>query len=609
MHNPIKWTLSVLAIAALTACSTPTDKQQQAASADAAATPPAATAPAAAPAPQATAATLAAAAAYDYDMDVFHPVIARQGMVASEQELASKAGLDILKAGGNAVDAAVAMGFALAVTLPNAGNIGGGGFMMVHDAKSGKDIALDFREMAPKAASRNMYLDDKGNVIDDKSLHTHFAVGVPGTVAGMEHALKKWGTMPLSRVMAPAITLADKGYPVSETLATILKQEQKNMGKWDATKAIFWKNGAPLKRDDRLVQKDLANSLRQIAQGGAKAFYQGPIAKKIVGEMAVHRGPITLEDLAAYKVVEREPVRGTYRGYQIVTMPPPSSGGIHVVQILNMMEQWPLNQWGHNSARTVHHMAEAMKLAYADRSEYLGDTDFVKVPVKGLISKPYAAELAKRITDERTLPAKEVKPGKPQPYESDQTTHFSVMDKAGNIVAVTYTLNTNFGSGIVAKGTGIMLNNQMDDFSAKPGVPNAYGLVGGDANAIEAGKRPLSSMTPTFVLKDGKPWLVTGSPGGARIITTVLQVITNSIDFSMNPAEATAALRFHQQWTPDELRVEKGFSVDTINALKARGENVVVKPSMGRTQTIQVRNGEFWGYSDPRNPDGKALGY
>ncbi|MFT3813786.1 MAG: gamma-glutamyltransferase [Acidovorax sp.] len=610
MHSPLKWTFSALTLAALLACSTPAS-QQQAASASPATQPPAAAAPAAPSAapPQATAATQAAAAAYDFDMDVFHPVIARQGMVASEQELASKAGLDILKAGGNAVDAAVAMGFALAVTLPNAGNIGGGGFMMVHDAKTGKDIALDFREMAPKAASRNMYLDAQGNVIDDKSLHTHFAVGVPGTVAGMDHALRKWGTMPLSRVMAPAIALADKGYPVSETLATILKQEQKNMGKWDATRAIFWKNGAPLQRDDRLVQKDLANSMRLIARDGAKAFYQGPIAKKIAAEMATHQGPITLQDLAAYKVVEREPVRGSYRGYQIVTMPPPSSGGIHVVQILNMMEQWPLNQWGHNSARTVHHVAEAMKLAYADRSEYLGDTDFVRVPVKGLLSKRYAAELAGRISDEHTLPAKEVKPGKPQPYESDQTTHYSVMDKAGNIVAVTYTLNTNFGSGIVARGTGIMLNNQMDDFSAKLGVPNAYGLVGGDANAIAAGKRPLSSMTPTFVLKDGKPWLVTGSPGGARIITTVLQVISNSIDFGMNPAEATAALRFHQQWTPDELRVEKGFSVDTIHLLKQRGENVVVKPSMGRTQTIQVRNGEFWGYSDPRNPDGKTLGY
>ena len=581
-----------LALASLAACS---------------ATPPqASTAPAAV---QQTSAAAAASAAYDFDMDVFHPVVANNGMVATEQELASRIGLDILKAGGNAVDAAVGIGFALAVALPNAGNLGGGGFMMVHDAKTGKSVALDFREVAPLKATRNMYLDDKGNVINGKSLYTHYAVGAPGTVAGMEHALKKWGTMPLDKVIAPSIALAEKGFPVSETLAKILRQEQKNMGKWPATTEIFWKDGAPLKRGDLLVQKDLAQSMRLIAQQGAKAFYEGAIAQKIAAEMAPHAGAVTLQDLREYKVAEREPVRGTYRGHEVVTMPPPSSGGTHLVQILNMLEQWPLAQWGQNSAQTLHHMAESSKLAYADRSEYLGDPDFVKIPLKGLTSKRYAESLAKTIDPNRARPAKEIKPGQPQPYESDQTTHYSVVDKAGNAVAVTYTLNTNFGSGIVAKGTGILLNNEMDDFAAKPGVANAYGLVGGDANAVAAKKRPLSSMTPTLVLKDGKPTLVTGSPGGARIITTVLQTVVNTIDFGNNPAEAAAAPRVHHQWTPDELRVEKGLSPDTLALLKQRGHNIAVKPSMGRTQTIQIRNGMLYGYSDPRNPDGQTLGY
>ncbi|HMN22542.1 MAG TPA: gamma-glutamyltransferase [Ottowia sp.] len=592
--------LASLALAVLTACGTLGAPSSQA--------PAPVVNAAAAPGTQ-TAAAQAAAAAYDFDMDVFHPVVARQGMVATEQELASRIGLDVLKKGGNAVDAAVAIGFALAVALPNAGNIGGGGFMMVYDAKTGQSTALDFREVAPAAASRDMYLDDKGNVVDGKSLYTHYAIGVPGTVAGMAHALKKWGTLPLARVIQPSIALAEKGYPVSETLAKVLEQEKKNMGQWPATKAIFWKNGAPLKAGDRLVQKDLAHSLRLIARDGARAFYGGEIGKRIAADMAKNGNPMTLKDLADYKVVEREPVRGSYRGYEIVTMPPPSSGGIHLVQILNMMEHWPLNSWGHNSAQTVHHMTEAMKLAYADRAEYLGDPGFVKVPQKGLTSKKYADVLAAQINPDRARSAKDIRAGQPQPYESDQTTHYSVIDRAGNIVAVTYTLNTNFGSAIVAPGTGIVLNNEMDDFSAKPGVPNAYGVIGGDANAVQAGKRPLSSMTPTFVLKDGKPFLVTGSPGGPRIITTVLQQVSNAIDYGMNPAEAASALRFHHQWTPDELRVEKGFSPDTLNLLRAKGQNVAIKPSMGRTQTIQVHEGQLWGWSDPRNPDGRTLGY
>ncbi len=608
-----------LALASLTACGTsaqapaaPQTAVVQPAAEQRSAAAPAAAAPAVAAAPaavQQTAAAQAASAAYDFDMDVFHPVVARNGMVATEQELASKIGLDILKAGGNAVDAAVGIGFALAVALPNAGNLGGGGFMVVHDAKTGKNIALDFREVAPKGASRDMYLDAGGKVVDGKSLYTHYAIGVPGTVAGMEHALKQWGTMPLGKVIAPAAALADKGFPVSETLAKILDQEKKNMGQWPATRAIFWKNGEPLKAGDALVQKDLAASLRLIGQQGARAFYQGSIAQKIAAETAPHAGAVTLADLRDYQVVERAPTTGTYRGYQVVTMPPPSSGGPHLVQILNMLEPLPLAQWGPNSAQTIHYLAESMKLAYADRSEYLGDPAFVKIPLKGLTSKAYANELLKTIDPNTARSGKSIKPGKPQPYESDQTTHYSVVDKAGNAVAVTYTLNTNFGSGIVAQGTGILLNNEMDDFSAKPGVANAYGLVGGDANAVAAGKRPLSSMTPTMVLKDGKPVLVTGSPGGARIITTVLQTVVNVIDFGMNPAEAASTPRVHHQWTPDELRIEKGLSPDTIALLKARGHNVQLKASMGRTQTIQLRGDAMYGYSDPRNPDGKTLGY
>ena len=409
--------------------------------------------------------------------------------------------------------------------------------------------------------------------------------------------------------MAPAITLAEKGFTITAPLAAKLKTERETLGKWPSSRAIFWRSGAPLKAGDKLVQRDLAASLKLIAAEGPDAFYKGPIARKIVADSQRHHGLITAADLAGYKAVERTPIRGSYRQFEVVTMPPPSSGGVHLVQMLNIMDGWPIGTWGQNSAQTVHHMAEAMKLAYADRAEYLGDPDFVQVPVTGLTSRKYAALLRGQIDPAQAKPAKDIKPGKPQPYESDQTTHYSVMDAKGNAVAVTYTLNTNFGTGIVAPGTGILLNNEMDDFSVKPGVPNAYGLVGGEANAVGPRKRPLSSMTPTFVLRKGKPWLVTGTPGGARIITTVLETVSNAVDHGMNPAEAAAAPRFHHQWTPDELRVERGFPVDTIELLKQRGHNVVEKAAMGRSQTIQAEQGELWGYSDPRNPDGLTVGY
>ena len=546
---------------------------------------------------------------YDYEMNVFHPVQATNGMVATEQNLASQIGLEILKNGGNAVDAAVAIGFSLAVSLPNAGNIGGGGFMLVHDAKSNKTVALDFREKAPAAATETMYQDENGEIIPRKSWYTHQAIGVPGTVAGLTKALEKWGSLPLAEVMQPAIDLAEQGYEVSPTMAKLLQVEKDNLGKWPTTKAIFFDGDEPLALGDTLVQKNLAESLKLIAKEGADAFYKGAIAEEIVRDQEAHDGLITKDDLASYEATEREVVRGDYRGYEIVSMPLPSSGGIHIIQMLNAMEHLPIKESGVNSAKTISLMAETMKRAYADRSEYLGDSDFVDVPIQELTSKEYAKAIADEVLKGEITPAQEIKPGDLAPYESDQTTHYSVVDKEGNAVAVTYTLNLNFGSGIVAGETGILMNNEMDDFSAKPGVPNAFGLIGGSANAIEAGKRPLSSMTPTMVLKDGKPWLVTGSPGGARIITTVLQQIVNAIDFGMNPAAATNTPRFHHQWLPDELRLEVGFSPDTIQLLENAGYDVSVKPSMGRTQTIQIIDDTMYGYSDPRNPDGSAIGY
>ncbi|MET3116692.1 gamma-glutamyltranspeptidase/glutathione hydrolase [Undibacterium sp. GrIS 1.8] len=546
---------------------------------------------------------------YDIGYDIVSPIHAKHGMVASEQGLATQVGLDMLKRGGNAVDAAVAVGFALAVVLPNAGNIGGGGFMLIHDAKSGKDIALDFREMAPIKASRDMYLDKAGKVIPGKSLYSHLAIGVPGTVAGLTQALSKYGTMKLSDVIAPAIQLAEQGFEVSPHLASILDAEYDHLGAWESSKAIFFKNGKPLVAGEKLIQKDLAASLKLIAKEGASAFYQGAIAKKIVAEMAQHEGIISAEDMKNYKVVEREPVKGSYRGYEIVAMPPPSSGGVHIVQMLHILEHFPIKEQGSNSAQNLHLMAETMKLAYADRSEYLGDPDFVKVPIKALTSRAYADELSKKINPEHATPSDQIKPGKLAPYESDQTTHFATADQYGNVVATTYTLNLNFGSGIVASGTGITLNNEMDDFSVKAGAPNAFGLLGGDANAIAAYKRPLSSMSPTIILKDGRPFLTTGSPGGSRIITTSLQIIMNVIDHDMNIAEASIAPRIHHQWMPDQLRVEKGITIDTLNILEQKGQHLRLSPTMGRTQTIQMSNQGFDGYSDPRNPDGKTLGY
>jgi len=548
---------------------------------------------------------------YGVDSDTFHPVKAQHGMVASVDAMATQVGVDILRQGGNAVDAAIAVGFALAVTHPQAGNLGGGGFMLLRTA-SGRTAAIDFREMAPARASRDMFLDKQGNADSKLSLTSHLASGTPGTVAGFALAAKKYGTLSLRTLLAPAIKLARDGIIVNDALADDLATYGKeNLINHATSRAIFYKaDGRPYQKGDRLVQKNLARSLQLIAQQGADAFYTGRIADEIAGEMAQHGGLIGKADLAAYRAVERKPVSGTYRGYEVFSMPPPSSGGIHIVQILNILENFDLAKWGFGSADAMQVMAEAEKYAYADRSEYLGDPDFVKVPQQALTSKAYARTLAQQIDVSKARPSSEIKPGKLAPYESNQTTHFSVVDKAGNAVAVTYTLNTYFGSGIVAGNSGILMNNEMDDFSAKPGTPNVYGLVGGEANAIQPAKRPLSSMSPTIVAKEGKTWLVTGSPGGSRIITTVLQMVVNSIDFGMNVAEATNAPRFHHQWLPDQLRVEKGFSPDTLRLLEAKGQHVKVLPAMGSTQSIMIGpDGMRYGASDPRSVDDLSAGY
>ncbi|MFV0293613.1 MAG: gamma-glutamyltransferase [Paracoccus sp. (in: a-proteobacteria)] len=546
-------------------------------------------------------------------MDRVHPVWAENGMVAAQERVAAEVGRDILAQGGNAVDAGVAVAFALAVTLPRAGNLGGGGFMLVHDAETGETKAIDYREMAPAGASRDMFLDPEGNADSDKSRFTGAAAGVPGTVAGMKLVLDEYGSMEWADVIAPAIRLAEEGIIVTPDLSDSLEAMQERLTRYPSTTKVFYKDGGEFYRPgDTFVQADLANTLKKIATEGPDGFYKGEVAAAIATSVTESGGDMTIEDLAGYKAVAREPVKGTYRGYEIVSMPPPSSGGVHLIQILNTLEGYPIGSLGQNSSETIHLMAEAMKLAYADRSEYLGDPDFVNVPVDELMSKAYAGDMRVRINTTFATPSEQIKPTDDlTPYESDQTTHFSIIDKDGNAVSNTYTINFSYGSGLVAEGTGVLMNNEMDDFSAKPGVPNAYGLIGGDANAVEAGKRPLSSMTPTIVNKDGRVWLVTGSPGGARIITTVLQVIMNMVDHGMSVAEASTAPRVHHQWLPDELRVEEGISPDTLQALEAKGHVVSLQEVMGSTQSVMrdPETGFLLGASDPRRAGAAAVGY
>jgi gamma-glutamyltranspeptidase/glutathione hydrolase len=533
-----------------------------------------------------------------------HPLYSTTGMVAAQNALAAEIGAQVLADGGNAVDAAVAVGFSLAVVLPRAGNIGGGGFMLIHDAASGDDTAIDYREMAPPGATRDMFLDANGDADPRLSRRSHKASGVPGTVAGLYFAHEKFGRLPWKRLLQPAVALARDGIVVTWDLSTSLKGRHDFMCQNEATCQYFYKDGGvPYEMGERLVQSDLAASLQLIADQGPDAFYRGAIAEKIAAEMKEGGGLIDMDALAAYKPAVREPLRGEYRGYEIVTMPPPSSGGVHVIQMLNVLEHFPVAGLGAGSADNIHLLAEVMRLAYADRSKHLGDPDFYPVPIEWLTSKDYGAELAKTIDMTRARPSSDVAPGVAPAYESPQTTHFSIIDVDGNVVSNTYTLNLSYGSGISVRGAGFLLNDEMDDFVSKPGVPNAFGLLGGTANSIEAGKRPLSSMTPTIVFADGEPWFATGSPGGSRIITAVLQTIVNVVDHGMNIADASAQPRMHHQWYPDILQVESGFSPDTIKLLRNRGHTVELESSMGSVQTVAHKDGLFRGASDPRRPD------
>ncbi len=540
------------------------------------------------------------------------PVFAKHGMVASQEAQATRIGVEILKAGGNAVDAAVAVGFALAVTLPRAGNLGGGGFMLVHLAEGNRTVAIDYRETAPAATTRDVFLDASGNADPKKSRDGGLAVGVPGTVMGLSLAHRKYGSgkLTLAQLIAPALKLAREGFAVDDDLAESLARGRARIARWPASARIFYKpDGAAFDSGDRLVQSDLAQTLESIAQQGPRAFYDGPLAAKIAASVQAAGGRMTAEDLAHYAAKERGVVHGTYRGYDVYAMPPPSSGGVHLVEILNILEGFDLRASGAESADTLHLMIEAMKLAYADRAEFLGDPDFVQVPVGGLIAKPYAEKLRATIDRQRARPAQEIRPGRFLSHEGDQTTHFSVVDAQGNAVANTYTLNFSYGLGLVADGTGVILNNELDDFAAKAGVPNAYGLVGGDANAPGPNKRPLSSMSPTILTRDGQVFLVTGSPGGSRIITTVLQVILNVIDHDMNIAEAVVAPRIHHQWLPDVVAAEHGLSPDTLRLLTARGHAVKIGNTSGSANSILKIPQGLTGASDTRQRGTLAAGY
>jgi gamma-glutamyltranspeptidase/glutathione hydrolase len=538
------------------------------------------------------------------------PVTAQHGMVVAQESRAARIGADILRKGGNAVDAAVAVGFAMAATYPVAGNLGGGGFMVIHRA-SGENIAIDYRETAPQAATRDMFLDDKGNADPHKSRDSALGVGVPGTVAGLALALARYGSgqFTLADLIAPATKLARDGFPVEDHVADTLPRATARFARWPASAKIFMRDGAVLRPGDTLVQTDLADTLDAIAHDGSRAFYSGPIAGKIADAVRQAGGRMTSADLENYQPIVRVPVRGTYRGYDIVSMPPPSSGGVNLIEMLNILEGYDLGKFGAGSVDALHVLIETMKRAYADRAEFLGDPDQVRVPAAGLIAKSYAAKLRAGIDLAHARPSADIHPGVPSPTEGRNTTHFSVIDGQGNAVSNTYTLNFSYGLGLVADGTGVLLNNELDDFAAKPMAPNAYGLVGFAANAPGPGKRPLSSMTPTIVLKDGKPVVVTGSPGGSRIITAVLQVIVNVIDFGMSVDKAVSFPRVHHQWLPDIAYVEAGFSPKTIRALEARGHTISPTPPYTSANSIAVTPQGFVGAADARTRGSLAAGY
>ena len=546
------------------------------------------------------------------------PVAAENGMVVAAQHLATQVGVEVLKRGGNAVDAAVAVGYALAVVYPAAGNLGGGGFMTIELA-DGRRTFLDFREVAPKAATADMYLDKDGNVIKGLSTKGHLAVGVPGSVAGMEYAREKYGTMKRADVIAPALQLAEDGFALDQGDIALLQTATQDFQDDPASAAIFLNNGKPYQVGDKLVQHELAETLREISKRGTDGFYKGWVGEAIVASSQAGKGLITQADLDSYKVRELAPVECDYRGYHVISSPPPSSGGVVICEILNILEGYPLRDLGYHSAQAVHYQIEAMRHAYVDRNSYLGDPDFVKNPLDRLLDKGYAEKIRAVIDPNKAGISKDIKPGV-EPHEGSNTTHYSIADKDGNAVSVTYTLNDWFGAKVTAAKTGVLLNDEMDDFTSKVGVPNLYGLVQGQANSIAPGKRPLSSMSPTIVTKDGKTVMVIGTPGGSRIITAVLLTMVNAIDYGMNAQEAVDMPRFHQQWLPDLTNVEDyALSPDTRKILEGMGQKfgkpqdpnhlaviIVGAPSLGGTA---VGNNRFYGANDPRRGSGLAAGY
>ncbi|CAN5260316.1 gamma-glutamyltransferase [soil metagenome] len=562
-------------------------------------------------------ATVALGAAQDSaaagDAGRITPVQGRDGMVVAQERAAAEVGAAILREGGNAVDAAVAVACALAVTYPQAGNLGGGGFMVVHMAEAGQSFALDFREMAPGAATRDMFLDEDGNPDAALSRRSILSAGTPGSVAGLAFARDQWGTLPLARLVEPALRMAEDGITVSAPLSSSLESARGGLHRSPAAMEAFFgqdgRDGQAPAPGSTLRQPDLAWSLRAIAESGHDAFYRGAVGAKIVAFMQEAGGLITDADLEAYQPVLRDPVAGGYRGTEVVSMPPPSAGGTLLVQMLGILGRHDVAALGHGSPSQIHLFAEVMKRAYADRAQYFGDPDFVDVPVARLLSDAHLEALGASISPDAATPAESLGDASLRPAgESTETTHFSVIDSHGNAVACTTTLNFSYGSRIMVPGTGILLNNEMDDFAAKPGSPNAFGALGGEANAVAPRKRMLSSMTPTIVLKDGKPWMVTGAPGGTRITTAVLQAITNTLDFGMDAAGAIEAPRIHHQWYPDTLFLEEGISPESMAALRALGHEIGSRSAIGRVQTAAWDGtGTFSGYSDPRSPGGAAV--
>jgi gamma-glutamyltranspeptidase/glutathione hydrolase len=543
------------------------------------------------------------------DLATVRAIPAEHGMVVAQEKLAAQIGADILRQGGNAVDAAVATGFALAVTYPRAGNIGGGGFMVIHSAERNEDIAIDYRETAPAATTRDIFLGPDGKPDTDRSRNSALGVGVPGTVAGLALALEKYGSghFTLAQILKPAIELARNGFVVADDMADTLSDMYRRMARWPNSARTFSRDdGTPLHEGDLLVQADLAATLSAVADQGPRGFYQGPVAENLVKAVSNAGGIMTADDLKSYQAMIRNPVRGSYRGYNIVSMPLPSSGGTVLLETLNILEGFPMADMKQGSAPSLHVMIEAMKRAYADRARYLGDPAFVNAPADLLITKDYAARQRAGIDLARATRSEALSVGPPR--EGSNTTHYSVVDSRGNAVSNTYTLNFPYGVGLVAEGTGVLLNNELDDFTAAPGASNAFGLVGFEANLPGPGKRPLSSMSPTIVLKDGKPVLVTGTPGGSRIISAVLQIVVDVLDYRMDVAAAVAAPRVHHQWMPDEVRVERGFLPETLDALKEKGHRVIEPLGQTSANSIAVTPNGLLGAPDPRTRGAAAIG-